>query len=98
MRTKKSHEIPAESRRTIAGMRRSANGAIQVRLHPKVRALDLLAKHLGMYDIRREPTSRVSDVCLLTDEELVEIIIREERAAQAAGDGHDDDEEASIPS
>ena len=53
---------------------RTANGAIRVRLHAKVRALDMLAKHIGMYDIRRLPTSRVGDARLLTDEELIEII------------------------
>ncbi len=94
---KELHEIPPESRRAIAGVTRSANGLIQVRLHAKVRALDMLAKHIGMYDIRREPTSRVGDASLLTDDELVEII-REERAAKAARDGHEDDEKTSIPS
>ena len=97
VRIKKSHEIPAESRRAIAGVTRSANGSIQVRLHAKVRALDSLAKHLGMYGNRREPTSRVGDASLLTDDELVEII-RQERAARAASDGHDNDEKTSIPS
>jgi len=33
-----------------------------------------VAKHLGMYEIRRELTSRVGDVSVLTDEELAEII------------------------
>ena len=36
------------------------------------------------------------DAAQLTDDELVEII-RKERAAKAAGDGHDDDEKTSIP-
>ena len=71
-------------------MTRSANGSVQVKLHGKVRALEMLAKHLGMYEIRREPTSRVGDVCLLTDEELDELI-QKERAALAASAGHDDD-------
>ncbi len=90
VRVKKSHEIPAEARRAIAGMTRSANGSVQVKLHGKVRALEMLAKHLGMYEIRREPTSRVGDVSVLTDEELTEIIERE-TAALAASDGRDDD-------
>ena len=90
VRVKKSHEIPTEARRAIAGMTRSANGSVQVKLHGKVRALEMLAKHLGMYEIRREPSSRVGDVCLLTDEELDELI-QKERAALAASDGHDDD-------
>ncbi len=71
-------------------MSRSANGSVQVKLHGKVRALEMLAKHLGMYEIRREPTSRVGDVCLLTDEELDELI-QKERAALAASAGRDDD-------
>ncbi len=90
VRVKKSHEIPPEARRAIAGMSRSANGSVQVKLHGKVRALEMLAKHLGMYEIRREPTSRVGDVSVLTDEELDELI-QKERAAQAANDGCDDD-------
>ncbi len=90
VRVKKSHEIPAEARRAIAGMTRSANGSVQVKLHGKVRALEMLAKHLGMYEIRREPTSRVGDVSVLTDEELDELI-QKERAALAASDGRDDD-------
>jgi len=56
----------------------------------------MLAKHLGIYDIRRLPTSRAGDVSTLTDEELVEII-RTETAARAASDGLDDDGETSIP-
>ena len=91
-----STRLPAEARRAIAGMTRSANGSVQVKLHGKVRALEMLAKHLGMYEIRREPTSRVGDVSVLTDEELTEIIERE-TAALAASDDHDDDEEATIP-
>ena len=83
-------------RRAIAGMTRSANGSVQVKLHGKVRALEMLAKHLGMYEIRREPTSRVGDVCLLTDEELTQII-REERAAKAASDGQNGDGKTSNP-
>ena len=59
-------------------------------VHGKVRALEMLAKHLGMYEIRREPTSRVGDVSVLTDEELDELI-QKERAALAASDGRDDD-------
>ncbi len=65
-------------------------------MHAKVRALDMLAKHIGMYDIRRAPTSRVGDVTLLTDEELAEMI-QKERAARAASDGHDDDGKTPIP-
>ena len=65
-----------------------ANGAIQVRLHAKVRALDMLAKHLGMYNRRPEPASRGGDVRLLTDEELVEII-QEHREAEANSPGDD---------
>ena len=57
----------------------------------------MLAKHLGMYDIRRAPTSRVGDVTLLTDEELDELI-QKERAAKAASDGHDDDGKTPISS
>ncbi len=71
-------------------MTRSANGSVQVKLHGKVRALEMLAKHLGMYEIWREPTSRVGDVSVLTDEELDEIIQRE-TAALAASDRDDDD-------
>ncbi len=55
----------------------------------------MLAKHLGMYNRRPEPTSRVGDVRLLTDQELVEII-QKGKAAKAANDGHDDDEKTSI--
>ncbi len=72
-----------------------ANGAIQVRLHAKVRALDMLAKHLGMYNRRPEPASRGGDVRLLTDEELVEIIRKGQEAE--AGDGSYDHDEPSSP-
>ncbi len=87
---KEWYEIPAEARRAIAGMSRSANGSVQVKLHGKVRALEMLAKHLGMYEIRRAPPSGGGDVSVLTDEELTEIIQRE-TAAQVASDGRDDD-------
>ena len=95
VRVKESYDIPAEARRAIAGITRSANGAIQVRLHAKVRALDMLAKHIGMYDFHRKPTLSVGDASLLTDDELVEII-REHREAEA-GDGSYDHDEPSSP-
>ncbi len=55
----------------------------------------MLAKHIGMYDIRRLPTSRVGDARLLTDEELIDII-REGQDAEA-GAGGDDQDQSSMP-
>ncbi len=55
----------------------------------------MLAKHIGMYDIRRLPTSRVGDARLLTDEELIDII-REGQDAEA-GAGGDDHDQSSMP-
>ena len=92
---KQSCEIPPEARHAIAKVTRTTNGSVRVSLHGKVRALDLLARHLGMYDIRRMPTSRVGDASLLTDDELVEII-QEHREAEA-GDGSYDHDEPSSP-
>ncbi len=89
VRVRELSEIPAEARRAIAGVTRSVNGSIRVRLHAKVRALDLLARHLGIYGIRRMPTLSDGDARLLSDDELAQII-REERAARAACDGHDE--------
>ncbi len=90
VRPKESHEIPAEARHAIAKVTRTTNGSVQVSLHGKVRALDLLARHLGMYDIRRMPASGGSDASLLSDDELAQII-QEERAVKAASNGHGDD-------
>ncbi len=39
-----SDQISPEAARAIAGMTRSANGVVQIKLHDKVRALDMLAK------------------------------------------------------
>ncbi len=93
VRVRESCDIPAEARRAIAAVTRTANGSVGVRLHGKVRALDMLAKHLGMYDIRREPTRRADDARLLTDEELIEII-QEGRDAEA-GAGIEDGESST---
>lgn len=86
---KESCEIPAEARRAIAKVTRTTNGSVGVSLHGKVRALDLLAQHLGMYDIRQVPKSVGSDASLLSDDELAQFI-REERAAKAASDDYVD--------
>ncbi len=54
----------------------------------------MLAKHIGMYDIRREPTRRVDDARLLSDEELIEIIQEGRDAEDGAGV---EDGESSTP-
>ena len=45
----------------------------------------MLAKHLGMFDILREPTRRVDNARLITDEELSEIIQKGRDAEAGAG-------------
>jgi phage terminase small subunit len=42
--------LPKEKRAALAAVKQSANGNLEIRLHDKVRALELLSKHLGLLD------------------------------------------------
>lgn len=44
-----TNELPDEKKKAIAGIKEGANG-IEVKLNDKVKALELLGKHLGMFE------------------------------------------------
>ncbi len=51
-------KIPPDKRGAIASIKQGANG-IEVRLNDKVKALELLGRHLGMYNDRLQLSGRV---------------------------------------
>lgn len=51
-------EIPEEKRAAIAGIKQGANG-IEVKLNDKVKALELLGRHLGMFKDKVELSGKV---------------------------------------
>jgi len=52
--------IPAEKRGAIAGIKESANG-VEVKLNDKMKALELLGKHLGMFEQKPMPETPESN-------------------------------------
>jgi hypothetical protein len=57
-------ELPPAVRRSIASIEQTANGAIKVRLHNKVQALDSLAKHLGLFDADNQQKRQIVNIIL----------------------------------
>ena len=53
---KPTKDVPAQKRPAIAGIEYSANLGVKIKLHDKVRALELLGKHLGVFDTRSNST------------------------------------------
>ena len=48
---KATSQVPKEKLPAVAGIKYSANGmGVEIKLHDKVRALELLGKHLGVFD------------------------------------------------
>lgn len=46
---KETAELSAEQRAALAGIKQGANG-IEVKLHDKIKALELLGRHIGMFN------------------------------------------------
>lgn len=65
-------ELTDTQKKAVAVIERSNNGP-KIRLHDKVRALELIGKHLGMFDTRTPPTaegeSNLLDVLMAGTEE-----------------------------
>jgi phage terminase small subunit len=67
-------EIPEDSQAAIAGIKQGANG-IEVKLNDKVKALELLGRHLGMFSDKLEVTGDMNNPFAgLTTEELKKLI------------------------
>ena len=49
-------EVPEEKKKAVASIKEGRYGT-EVRLHDKVRALELLGKHLGVFDANNGPTN-----------------------------------------
>lgn len=50
---KPTSKVPKEKLPAIAGIKYSQVGSVEIKLHDKVKALELLGKHLGVFDDRR---------------------------------------------
>lgn len=67
-------EVPVDSQAAIAGIKQGANG-IEVKLNDKVKALELLGRHLGMFSDKLEVTGDMNNPFAgLTTEELKKLI------------------------
>lgn len=49
-----TNEVPVDKRAAIAGIKQGKNG-IEVKLHDKVRALEMLGRHLGLFENKDTP-------------------------------------------
>jgi phage terminase small subunit len=47
---KRTSDIPQDKRSAIAGIKENATGGIEVKLNDKIRALELIGKHIGMFN------------------------------------------------
>ena len=50
---KPTSKVPKEKLPAIAGIKYTQVGSVEIKLHDKVKALELLGKHLGVFDDRR---------------------------------------------
>lgn len=67
-------EIPEDSQAAIAGIKQGANG-IEIKLNDKVKALELLGRHLGMFNDKLEVSGNAKNPFAgLTTEELKKLI------------------------
>jgi phage terminase small subunit len=47
---KRTSDIPPDKRSAIAGIKENATGGVEVKLNDKIRALELIGKHIGMFN------------------------------------------------
>lgn len=45
-----TEDLPPEKRAAVAGVKKGAKGAVEVKTYDKVKALELLGKHLGLFE------------------------------------------------
>ena len=71
---KETAELSADQRAAIAGIKQGANG-IEVKLHDKIKALELLGRHIGMFNDKLEVKATVDNPFAgLSTEELRNVI------------------------
>ena len=51
---KPTSKVPKEKLPAIAGIKYTQVGSVEIKLHDKVKALELLGKHLGVFDEKRD--------------------------------------------
>lgn len=67
-------ELSADQRAAIAGIKQGANG-VEVKLHDKIKALELLGRHIGMFNDKLEVKATVENPFAgLSTEELRNVI------------------------
>ena len=67
-------ELSADQRAAIAGIKQGANG-VEVKLHDKIKALELLGRHIGMFNDKIEVRATVENPFAgLSTEELRNVI------------------------
>lgn len=71
---KNTAELSPEQRAAIAGIKQGANG-VEVKLHDKIKALELLGRHIGMFNDKLEVKATVENPFAgLSTEELRNVI------------------------
>lgn len=56
-----TEDLPSEKRAAVASVKKGAKGAVEVKTYDKVKALELLGKHLGMWDKASQPPDDSED-------------------------------------
>ena len=82
---KNTADIPPDKLAAISEIKQAKDGSISFKLHDKVRALDSMARHLGMF-IDKSQVKVTHDFEDMSDEELVRSIQRMERELNRNGD------------
>jgi len=67
-------EVPREKLPAVAGIKYTANLGIEIKLHDKVRALELLGKHLGTFGSGAAPAAEENNIFDIIDQSTREEI------------------------
>jgi phage terminase small subunit len=62
-------DIPEDKVGAIASIKQGANG-IEVKLHDRLKALELIGRHLGMFNDRLEINGKINNIDTLSKEEI----------------------------
>ena len=94
----RSADLPDDKAAALAGIKQGANG-IEVKLHDKIRALELLGKAVGMFDSKETPANAENNLFDVIVESAKEVLTTDDipEIEQEAAAGVDVVEPSELP-